>query len=92
MGLLEDMLKALDRVEIWKELQTAPKRIADLEKKVADLEEKLGGKWPPEVCRYCGERAVRLTDILGPDDKGRMHEYWRCSKCNKTDVRLTKGR
>jgi len=33
MGLLEDMLKALDRVEIWKELQAAPHRISELEKR-----------------------------------------------------------
>jgi hypothetical protein len=28
MGLLEDMLKALDRVEIWKELQAAPSNLS----------------------------------------------------------------
>jgi hypothetical protein len=32
MDLLEDMLKALDRVEIWKQLQGTPQRISELEK------------------------------------------------------------
>jgi ribosomal protein S27AE len=85
MGLLEDMLKALDRVEIWKELQATPKRIESLEKRVADLEEKLGGKWPGDVCPYCGAQAFRLK-VQG------MHgqlERWECGECKQTaDLRL----
>jgi hypothetical protein len=33
MGVLEDILKALDRVEIWKEVQNTPQRVSALEKK-----------------------------------------------------------
>jgi hypothetical protein len=49
MGLLEDMLKPLDRVEIWKQLQGTLQRISELEKRVAELEGKIGGKWPADV-------------------------------------------
>jgi|SRR5215472_16366943 len=48
MGVLEDILKALDRVEIWKEVQNTPQRVSALEKRIGALEEKLGGKWPAE--------------------------------------------
>jgi hypothetical protein len=34
MDLAEDTLKALDRVEIWKQLQGTPQRISELEKRV----------------------------------------------------------
>jgi hypothetical protein len=51
MDLLEDMLKALDRVEIWKQLQGTPQRISELEKGVAELEGKIGGRWPADVCK-----------------------------------------
>jgi hypothetical protein len=44
MDLAEDMLKALDRVEIWKQLQGTPQRISELEKRVAELEGKIGGQ------------------------------------------------
>ena len=64
MGVLEDILKALDRVEIWKEVQNTPQRVSALEKRIGALEEKLGGKWPADVCRYCGERGARLNHAI----------------------------
>ena len=88
MGLLEDILKALDRVEIWKELQAAPHRISELEKRVAELEGKLGGKWPPDVCKFCGTRALRLSSTLGPTVKGKMREDWKCAECTQTETPL----
>ena len=88
MGLLEDILKALDRVEIWKELQAAPHRISELEKRVAELEGRLGGKWPPDVCKFCGTRALRLSSTLGPTVKGKMREDWKCAECTQTETPL----
>jgi hypothetical protein len=88
VGLLEDMLKALDRVEIWKELQAAPGRISELEKRVAELEGKLGGKWPADVCKFCGARASRLSSTFGPTAKGKIIEDWKCAECTQTETRL----
>jgi hypothetical protein len=92
MGILEDILKALDRVPIWKRLQNVPDDVDDLKARVASLEEKLGGKWPPEVCRYCGARASRLSHSLGPDKHGLMVEDWYCSECKKSETRRVKPR
>src|SRR5262245_42324444 len=39
MGVIEDMLNALDRIEWWRELRGVPTRVAALEKKIADLEQ-----------------------------------------------------
>jgi hypothetical protein len=88
MGLLEDMLKALDRVEIWKQLQGTLQRISELEKRVAELEGKIGGKWPADVCKYCGARAVRRHSKLGPLQRGKMRERWKCGECNRMETRL----
>jgi len=60
MGVLEDMLKALDRISGWKRLQQVPSEVDELSARVAALEEKLGGKRPADVCRYRGERGARL--------------------------------
>ena len=88
MGLLEDILKALDRVEIWKELQAAPHRISELEKRVAELEGKLGGKRPADVCKFCGAQALRFSSTLGPTAKGKMREDWKCEECTQIETRL----
>jgi hypothetical protein len=74
VGLLDDMLKALDRIPGWKRIQELPSEVDQLKKRVADLEEKLGGKWPPDVCRFCGERAVRMTFAAGPNSKGQIEQ------------------
>jgi hypothetical protein len=55
------------------------------------LEKKLGDKWPPDVCRHCGERALRLAHAIPvPDSQGYMREDWRCEKCGKYDIKAYK--
>jgi hypothetical protein len=62
-----------------------------LNARIAGLEEKLGDKWPADVCRYCGKRAVRLWyTIPRPNDQGFMIEDWKCGECGKTDTRTFK--
>jgi hypothetical protein len=64
-------------------------RIAELERRVASLEGTFEGKWPPDVCRFCGERALRLASA-DFDEKGNVQEYWKCAACGKTDLRATR--
>jgi hypothetical protein len=88
MGFIEDILSALDRIPIWKRLQELPKETDDLKKRIADLEQQLGGKWPADICKYCGERAVRLSSQIGPIAGNKMRQSWKCEKCNKVETRL----
>jgi len=91
MGLLDDILKALDRHTVWKRLQGIPDEVDALQRRISDLEEKLGGKWPADVCRFCGERTVRLHwTYPGIDAKGNVREDWLCTACEKTDRRTVK--
>jgi len=60
MGALEDVRNWLKEIPLWQELNKVPDGVSALEKKLEELESKLGGKWPPDVCRLCGERAARL--------------------------------
>ena len=87
---LKDLLDALDRWGEWKSMRAAPAKLEALEKRVAELEEKLGNKWPPDVCRACGERGLRLRDVYGPDAKGMMREGWNCEKCKHHEVRVVR--
>lgn len=72
MGFVDDVMKVLDRIPGWKRLQEVPAEVDELKAKVAALEEKLGGKWPADICKFCGERAVRLSLAVGPDIKGNV--------------------
>jgi hypothetical protein len=90
VGIVDDVLKALDRIDVWKRLQHLPPEVDDLKARIAALEEKLGGKWPGDVCRYCGARSARL-EWTG-HRKGYIEEVWKCSECGETDWRLTKVR
>ena len=92
MGAIDDILKALDRIPIWKRLGEVPAEVDQLKTQVAALEAKLNGKWPADVCRYCGERAVRLMDHRGPDMHGVITELWECGACQQTDRRSVKPR
>ncbi len=92
MGFLEDVVKVLDRIPVWKRLQGVPAEVDDLKARVAALEEKLGGKWPGDVCRYCGARAVRLSDSTRANDKGIIRETWHCTDCDADDMRSVKAK
>jgi hypothetical protein len=85
LGLLTDILTALDKWDLWKEIKTAPERIAELEKRVANLEQLLGGKAPPDICRHCGERGARYERTVG--SAGHQQELWKCEKCGHTNRR-----
>lgn len=82
MGMIEDILKALDRIPIWKRLGEVPAEVDDLKKRIAALEEKLGTKWPGDVCQFCGERAWRLKES-GYASREATEEYWGCTACGK---------
>ncbi len=88
MGVLDDIIKTLDRIPVWKRLQIIPEEVDDLRNRVVELEEKLGGKWPPDVCKFCGARAARLTGTRGPDAKGKLYQLWGCGECSNVERRL----
>jgi uncharacterized protein with PIN domain len=92
MSVIDDVLKAFDRIPIWKRLQDIPAETDDLKRRVAELEEKLSGKWPADVCRSCGERALRLDRTL-PQNRttGTVEEWWICANCDKADIRMVRA-
>lgn len=87
MGILEDVMKVFDRWDEGKRMRATPGRVDELERRVSGLEERFGGKWPPDVCKYCGERAARMS-FSHPNGKGKIQQDWTCSACNEVEVRV----
>ena len=90
MDLAEDTLKALDRVEIWKQLQGTPQRISELEKRVAELEGKIGGKWPADVCKSSIVEREQCACIASsaPFKEEKCANVWKCGECNRMETRM----
>ncbi|SRR5216683_139808 len=82
---------ALSRALAWgKRTLAFAKRIATLEARVAALEEALA-KQPPDACKFCGERAMRMTFAGGPIGDARSAsrlDRWTCEKCGKQESRM----
>ena len=86
MGMIEDVLKALDRIPIWKRLGEIPEEVDDLKRRLAALEEKLDGKWPADVCKHCGDRNLRLSHS-GVDTTKKIRQQWNCGSCQQIEIR-----
>ncbi len=59
MGLLEDVMKTLERIPAWKRLNALPAEVEALQKRVEALEAKLGPRTGKE-CPQCGDMAMKL--------------------------------
>ena len=84
MGILEDILKALDRVPGWKRITTLPGEVDELQKRVSALEARLA-RASGDVCPRC--RAMSFTLVLSrPDPEfghlGATQDVYRCGACN----------
>lgn len=85
MGLLDDVMKTLDRIPIWKRLQTLPPEVDALTKRVAALEARLAPA-TGDQCPKCRAMTFKL-DRTEPEPEpwgsmGAMQTVRRCSSCN----------
>lgn len=79
---------------VWSFLTAAwrrGKQIAALEARVTALEEQLAGPYPPDICKFCGERQVRLVRAININEKAILLQDWRCTACNKDERRMLRA-
>lgn len=83
MGILEDVMKTLERIPVWKRLTALPNEVEALQKRVAALEAKLGPKTGQE-CPQCGEMAMKLMSSKPHPEfafAGAKRDTLRCEDC-----------
>jgi len=90
MGIIEDVMKTLDRIPNWKRIQAAPKELDALEQRVKALEAALKPA-TGAACPSCGALAYKLMNSTpSPEPWGSMgarQDHFACSGCGYTDIR-----
>lgn len=85
MGILEDVMKALERIPAWKRVTALPDEVAQLQKRVAQLEQRIApasGDACPS-CRTMNFSLIESRRAAPPwGDMGAMEDVFRCSRCN----------
>lgn len=89
MGMLEDVIKALERIPLWKQVSVLPARVEQLEARIASLEAQLAGK-PGALCPMCNATGFART-ASKPDPvfgaTGLMLDSYRCPDCGHAEDR-----
>ena len=90
MGILEDVMKTLDRIPNWKRIQAAPQAIDALEQRIKALEAKLapatGDQCPS--CKAMAYKLMRSTPAPPPwGGMGVRQDHFQCGACDYTDIR-----
>ncbi|NHB94831.1 hypothetical protein C5469_23035 [Photorhabdus cinerea] len=83
MGILSELNTLLEKIPLWKRLQTIPSDVDDLKRRVAELESKINSS-SGDKCPKCSEMSYGL-DRTEPDpmfeDLGVQRDVYKCSKC-----------
>lgn len=91
MSLMSDIVQALEGVDLWKRLKSAPGEIEALKERIDDLEERIEELAGRERCEYCRKRTLELQS-MGPHptfgDMGARLAKYVCSACGKADERI----
>ena len=90
MGILEDVIKALERIPAWKRLQTTPEKIDALDKRLRELEARMQPA-TGDRCPSCKAMAYKLIKSgPAPEPWGSMgarEDHFGCLQCGYTDSR-----
>ena len=89
MGMLEDVMRALERIPLWKRVSALPAEIETLQARVTAIEVALGGKAGP-LCPMCNEPGFRRRASKAHPDFGfagiKLDSY-SCAACGHSEER-----
>ncbi|PPU41192.1 hypothetical protein [Xanthomonas arboricola] len=89
MGMLEDVIKALERIPLWKRVSVLPDQVEQLQERVAALEAQLAGK-PGALCPICNAAGFKRTRSREHPDfgfAGLKLDSYECAACGHSEER-----
>jgi ribosomal protein L37AE/L43A len=89
MGTLEDIMKTLERIPLWKRLTALPAEVQELRARVEALEAQLAGK-PGTLCPICNATGFkRVSSKPHPEFgfAGIKLDSYRCDACGHAEDR-----
>ena len=89
MGILEDVMKAIERIPGWKRIAATPDELDALKKRVEELEAKLS---PPsgEICPICRSPSLKVISSKPHpvfSFAGKKVDTLQCSSCGHKEDR-----
>ncbi len=91
MGMLTDVMKAIEQIPVWAKLKDLPDRTDSLERRIAALEKKMSGPVSEDQCPKCGERAW-FVESSSPDetfgDLGGIRRVYKCKSCGYSESKV----
>lgn len=90
MGILEDVMKTLERIPLWKRLATVPSEVDALKQRVAALEARLQPATGDQCPKCRGMTFTLQESVPAPppwDEMGVMEDRYACSGCGYKDRR-----
>lgn len=94
MGIIEDIMLALERIPAWKRVAALPKEVEELRARIVALEQKLSGK-SGVLCPICGSVNFKVVSSE-PDPTfgmlGMLSDLYRCPDCQHSELRQRRTR
>src|SRR4051812_46194878 len=89
MGMIEDVMKALERIPLWKRVSALPDQVTDLQRRLAAIEARLDGK-SGTLCPVCNApNFMRVASKPHPDFgfAGVKVDSYSCASCGHSEER-----
>lgn len=90
MGILEDVMRALERIPTWKRVQSMPAEMDALRARIEALERRLQPA-SGDTCPRCRELAFKLVRTIPEPSPfgalGALQDELACSRCGYKTVR-----
>lgn len=87
MGMIEDIMKALERIPVWKRVAGLPDEIEKLKARITAIEQQLAGKGAKRcpICNAAGFAVVSSRPHADFGDMGIKLDLLRCKSCGHSE-------